>query len=132
MKIEYVQEEIEQHIKRIEAILPEIEEWLPLKSSSFESTEVEKTIDSFIFKFIKLQDKIGEKLFPAALQILQEYKPNMPFIDTLNVLERLELINSADEWIDFRKLRNTLTHEYPDNQDEIIDAVNLAVEVLQR
>ena len=43
-------------------------------------------------------------------------------------LEKLELIESSDDWIEYRKLRNTLTHEYPDNVDEIIEAINLSVE----
>jgi len=72
---------------------------------------------------------MGEKLFPVVLQILQEYKPSMPFIDILNKMERLELIRSADEWIEYRKLRNTLTHDYPDNREEIIEAITMAIEV---
>ena len=75
---------------------------------------------------------MGEKLFPAVLQALLEYEDSMPFIDILNRLEKLELLPSADEWVDFRNLRNTLTHEYPDNQDEIIQAVDLAVDAYKK
>lgn len=132
MNIKDIQEEIDVHIRRIEAILPEIQTWLPLNSNSFENTNVVKTIDSFIYRFTKIQDKMGEKLFPVVLQSLQEYKSNMSLIDVLNKLERLELINSTDEWIDFRKLRNNLTHDYPDNENEIIEAVNLAIDVYNK
>ncbi len=132
MKIEDIKEEIDLHIKRLDALLPEIESWLPLNSKDFENTEIVKTIDSFIYRFIKIQDKMGEKLFPAILQILQEYKQNMPLIDILNKLEKLELIYSTDEWIDFRKLRNSLTHDYPNNEDEIIEAINLAIDVYKK
>lgn len=129
MNIKDIQDEIDIHIRRIDAILPDIKSWLPLNSNSFENIDIVKTIDSFIYRFSKLQDKMGDKLFPAILQLLQEYKTNMPLIDVLNKLERLELINSTDEWIDFRKLRNNLTHDYPDNENEIIEAVNLAIDV---
>ncbi len=132
MNIKDIQAEIELHIKRIDAILPEILEWLPLDNTSFEKIEIVKTIDSFIYRFIKIQDKMGDKLFPTVLEILQEYNTNMPLIDVLNKLERLELINSTDEWIEFRKLRNTLTHEYPDNENEIIEAINLAIDVYKK
>ncbi len=30
-------------------------------------------------------------------------------------------------WIDFRKLRNNLTHDYPNNEAEIIEAINLSI-----
>lgn len=52
----------------------------------------------------------------------------MALIDVLNRLEKLELLKSSDEWIEYRKLRNTLTHEYPDNEDEIIEAINLSID----
>lgn len=129
MNIKDIQDEIDIHIRIIDAILPDIKSWLPLNSNSFENIDIVKTIDSFIYRFSKIQDKMGDKLFPAILQLLQEYKTNMPLIDVLNKLERLELINSTDEWIDFRKLRNNLTHDYPDNENEIIEALNLAIDV---
>lgn len=132
MNIEDVQEEIDLHIRRINAILPDLGSYLPLKSKDFENTDKIKTIDSFIYRFIKIQDKMGEKLFPAVLQLLQEYKQNMPLIDVLNKLEKLGIINSTDEWIDFRKLRNSLTHDYPDNEEEIIEAITLAVDVYKK
>jgi uncharacterized protein YutE (UPF0331/DUF86 family) len=71
---------------------------------------------------------MGEKLFPSVLYALHEYDSTMPFIDVLNKLEKLRLIPSADEWIEFRNLRNTLTHEYPDNEDEIIQAIEIALD----
>lgn len=50
-------------------------------------------------------------------------------LDVLHRLEKLELLDSSDTWIDYRKLRNTLTHEYPDNEDEMIESIVLAIEV---
>lgn len=131
MSINDVKEEIDIHIKRIDAILPEIKSWLPLCIESFNNTEIVKTIDSFIYRFIKVQDKMGEKLFPIVLEKLQEYKPNMPFIDILNKMERLELISSSNNWIEFRKLRNTLTHDYPDNTEELLEAIIKSIDVYE-
>lgn len=132
MNAKFIIDEINLHIKRIDAILPDILTWIPFKRKDLENTERIKTIDSFIYRFIKIQDKMGDKLFPAVLQLLQEYKQNMPFIDVLNKLERLELIESSNEWIDFRNLRNSLTHDYPDNEEEIIDAINLSIVVYKK
>ena len=72
MRTKLIIDEIQLHIKRINSILPDIETWLPLNYNDFDNVEKVKTIDSFIYRFIKLQDKIGEKLFPAVLQLLQE------------------------------------------------------------
>jgi hypothetical protein len=132
MNINYIFEELNIHFKRIDAILPEIEKWMPISSEDFEKTEIVKTIDSFIYRFIKIQDRMGDKLFPEFLNLLQEYKSNMALIDVLNDLERLGIFNKAEEWIDFRKLRNTLTHEYPGNEEEIIEALQLALDAYKR
>ena len=119
--------EIDRHIKRVDALLPEMQKYIFLQKIDFENIENVKTIDSFIYRFSKIQDKMGEKLFPAVLDKLQEYKPNMSLVDVLHKLEKIELIISADMWIDFRKLRNELTHDYPNNETEIVEAIMLAV-----
>ncbi|MFH0734332.1 MAG: hypothetical protein V1773_05945 [bacterium] len=132
MTINDVFDELDVHFKRVDKLIPEIKGIFPLSNKDFESIEVVKTIDSFIYRFIKIQDKMGEKLFPYYLRLIQEYKENLAFIDILNKLEKFGLIESFQEWIDFRKLRNTLTHEYPGNEEEIIESIKLAVEVYSR
>ena len=128
MTLKQVCEELEIHFRRIDALLPEIKSYLPFKESDFDDTEKIKTIDSFIYRFTKVQDRMGEKFFPLILSELQEYKRSMALIDVLHRLEKLELLQNSDDWIEYRKLRNTLTHEYPDNEDEIIEAINLSIE----
>jgi hypothetical protein len=130
--LQQIKDELDIHFKRVDNILPEVESYLPFTIDDFENTEKIKTIDSFIYRFTKIQDKMGEKLFPKVLQELQEYKNNMAFIDILNKLERLELIDSSDEWIDFRKFRNNLTHEYPNNEEDIVEAINLLIDVYKK
>jgi len=120
--------ELDIHFKRIDSILPEINGYLPLSKDDFDNIEIIKAIDSFILRFTKIQDKMGDKLFPAVLDKLQEYKRSMSLLDVLNKLEKLEYIDSTEEWIGFRALRNILTHEYPTNQDEIAEAVELAID----
>jgi hypothetical protein len=71
-------------------------------------------IDQLIYRFSKLQDTMGEKLFPIILSILEENVDGMPMIDIINKMEKLSIIESADNWLFLRKLRNELAHEYPD------------------
>ncbi|MEA2029863.1 MAG: hypothetical protein U9N49_12945 [Campylobacterota bacterium] len=126
--LKQLEEELEIQFKRIDQILPQIERLMPLNVEVFEDIEHIKTIDSFIYRFSKLQDRMGEKLFPAILEALEEYNRRMSLIDVLNRLERLELLEDANLWIDYRKLRNFLTHEYPDNQEERLEALAMACE----
>lgn len=126
MKINDIFEELNLHFKRIDDILPDIQEHIPLKEKDFKNKELVAKIDSFIYRFIKIQDKMGEKLFPAYLKLLQEYKSGMPLLDVLNNLERIGVIERTEQWVEYRKLRNSLTHEYPGNMDEVIDALGLA------
>ncbi len=128
MTLKQVCEELDIHFSRIDALIPEIKSYLPFKETDFNDTEKIKTIDAFIYRFTKVQDRMGEKFFPLVLNELYEYKRSMALIDVLHRLEKLELIESSDKWIEYRKLRNTLTHEYPDNEDEIIEAINLSIE----
>jgi len=54
---------VELHKKRAKCALEEIILWEHLDSEIFEDFEKIKTIDTFIYRFIKLQDIMGEKLF---------------------------------------------------------------------
>ncbi len=129
--ISQIKAELDIHFKRVDMILPEIKSYMPLNADDFEDIEKIKTIDSFIYRFTKIQDKMGHKFFPAILMELEEYENNMALIDILHKLEKLELIKNSDDWIDYRKLRNNLTHEYPNNEDSICNAINMSIEVYE-
>ncbi|RUM77548.1 MAG: hypothetical protein DSZ12_00035 [Sulfurovum sp.] len=94
----------------------------------FEDFEKVKTIDTFIYRFIKFQDMMGEKLFRYFLDELGEYKESMSLLDILDKLEKLGFIDDAMQWMQYRKLRNKLTHEYPNNEDEIVEGIILALQ----
>ncbi len=80
--------------------------------------------DQLIYRFSQLQDTIGNKLFPLIIEGLGEDVRNKPFIDILNRLEKLTIIDSVDKWLSLREIRNIVTHEYPDNEEEIADGLN--------
>ena len=80
-------------------------------------------IDQYLFRFSKLQDSMGEKLFSTMLLLLGEDYSKKPFIDILNRLEKMELIYK-DEWLNLRKTRNDVAHEYSFNILELVDSLN--------
>jgi len=67
-------------------------------------------MDAFVSRFGRLQDTIGDKLLPAMLSALAE-APG-PAIDNLDKAEKFGLIESADGWMEMRRLRNQMVHEY--------------------
>ena len=84
-------------------------------------------IDGFIFRFIKLQDVIEEKLFRLILINLKENDISFmdePFINVLNKLEKYRIIDSADEWLNLRNIRNSFAQEYQVDLLKRIDALN--------
>ena len=118
------------HLSRAKSATIEIKNWEDkLDSEIFEDFEKVKTIDTFIYRFIKLQDIMGDKLFRVFLDEMGEYKDSMSLLDVLDKLEKLEVIPNSVRWMEYRKLRNKLTHEYPNNEDEIIEGIEIALEV---
>ena len=85
-------------------------------------------IDQMIFRFSKLQDTMGEKLFPALLELMGEEVKSKPFIDRLNRIEELEILYK-DDWMALRKDRNEIAHEYSFNQDEVVDSINTVFDI---
>ena len=116
------------NIKRARADFEEIRSWDNLTPEIFENNEKRRVVDSFIFRFTKIQDLIGEKLFKEILDKVGEFRRNMSFTDILDKAEKLEIIDSADKWSNFRELRNSLSHEYPSNEAEIIKDIKLALD----
>jgi len=125
-------EKINLHKKRAKNALLEIRSWDRLEYEALEEFEKIKTIDTFIYRFIKLQDMMGEKLFKIFLDEIGEYKDNMSLLDVLDKLEKLEMIDSAYNWMEYRKLRNKLTHEYPNNEQDIIEGIYIALEAFDK
>ncbi|MHB1645168.1 MAG: hypothetical protein ACYCSW_01485 [bacterium] len=117
------------NIVQLSFIISKIDLFMPLTIEKYDKlTSYDLVfIDAFIFRFIKLQDIMGEKLFRLILDNLKENDVNpyyMPFIDVLNKLEKYKIINSTDEWLDLRKICNSFTHEYPEDLSKRIDALN--------
>ena len=127
--IDDILDKVNLHKKRAKSALLEIKQWEKIDCDVFENFEKIKTIDTFIYRFIKLQDIMGDKLFKVFLDEIGEYKDSMSLIDVLDKLEKFQIIDESIKWMEYRKLRNKLTHEYPNNEQDIIDGIFLALEV---
>jgi len=94
----------------------------------FEDYQNTRIINSFLFNYSKLQDKIGAKLLKQLLYELKEIdNTSIPMIDVLNILEKLEILEKT-QWDNLRDIRNLLAHEYPFCIQERIENIKLTLE----
>jgi hypothetical protein len=84
--------------------------------------------DQLIYRFSKLQDSMGSRLFKQLLEALEEDISGLPFIDILYKLEKLNLLDDAKDWISLRQTRNTVSHEYPFFKEVQMEELNLLPE----
>jgi len=126
IKIEKYLNECNKHIKRIEDAYGNLKNIFPLSSKRYQSlTDDEvKNIDQYLFRFSKLQDTLGDKLFRIIIQDFVENIEQLTFIDILNRLEKIGIINDAQEWKTLREYRNNISHQYDDEPIEMAEAIN--------
>ncbi|MFZ5654742.1 MAG: hypothetical protein ACOY42_10180 [Pseudomonadota bacterium] len=81
-------------------------------------------LESFGAKFSRMQDTLIDKLVPALLHAAGE--PVLAAIDNLDRMERLGLITAAESWLEMRRLRNRLVHEYIERPEDLAVALERA------
>jgi hypothetical protein len=115
------------HLRRMEFAKSKVTPFIPLTRENYDQLDDETIgfLDQFIFRFSKLQDTMGVRLFPAMLEVLAEPVSDQAFIDILNRLEKLGILDSALRWVQLRKIRNDVAHEYPAGLPERIAGINL-------
>jgi len=101
---------------------------MPLSSGDVEAFTFNDMLflEMFVNRFSKLQDLMGAKIFKAVIDYAGESTDTMTFIDRLNTLEKLRLIDNKDVWKDIREMRNHLAHEYPDAPETVANYLNQA------
>ena len=114
------------HHQRMQFAMNTLASFFPLQKATYDTLAPEQIsiLDQLIFRFSKLQDVIGNKLFKLILSGLGEEVENIPFIDILTRLEKLNLLEDHSRWLALRETRNLVAHEYPLHQEEYIDGLN--------
>jgi len=86
--------------------------------------EAAERMDAFVSRYGRMQDTIADKLLPRWLQALAEQSGSQ--IDNLNRAEQLQVVVDVSSWLEARKLRNRLVHEYMEDAGEFAEGLNLA------
>lgn len=127
LRMDKLLKECDKHLQRINHASSKMDVFMPLDASRYmrlTEDEVEH-IDQFLFRFAKLQDTLGEKLFVLMLTFLEEENlKSKPFIDILNRLEQLGLLEDKNVWLALRKIRNNIAHQYEDEALQATEALN--------
>ena len=126
LRLQKIINECDKHILRMNSAYKKIVASLPLDAESYtklNEDEVEH-IDQYLFRFAKLQDAIGKRFFKVIFVSLEEDIEDISFIDLLNRLEKLNILDSTEQWLELRKIRNVLSHTYEDEPEEMSIAIN--------
>ena len=120
------------HVKRIEALIENLTSVLPitLENVTILSDEYLSYLEVILNRFCKLQDLIGAKVFPCIISFFEENSELFSIVDCLNYLAKLEFLIDMSMWVNMRKVRNIITHEYPDKPVIIVEHVTLVMEQL--
>lgn len=120
-------EECRLHREILREALAEAQAWLPFTLDSvmhMRKAQI-RVLDQIAYRFAKLQDSMGQKVLPAILELAQEpITPDATFAEKLNRLERIGALPSADEWKKLRAARNAIAHDYPDDPELRVSAIN--------
>lgn len=116
----------QRHVDRLNWSMKQMQPHIPFTADTLSDlNDIDLAIlDQFSTRFSKLQDVMGEKLFPAVLGLTKEPGNLVAFVDKLQRMEKIGAIHSADDWLLLREMRNAFSHEYPDDpaiQASIID-----------
>ncbi len=121
--------ECDRHVEKLNDAQDYLKNIMPLTIKKY--LQIDKIQSSFIdqlnFRFSKLQDTIGESILKGILILSEERVEKMTFLDILNRLEKLDILNK-NRWLELREVRNEIAHEYSFNQDEVVDNINLIYE----
>ena len=89
--------------------------------------DISERLEAFVGRFGRLQDRVMDKLIPRLLGLAGESVASA--IDNLNKAERLGLVDSPDDWVSMRQLRNRLVHEYMDDATEFAGVLQQAIQL---
>jgi len=128
-KVEDNLKECNKHLLRLNNAFIELQNLFsfPIEEEQFEKI-IENTqnlaySDQIIYRFSKLQDAMGAKLFKSLL-LYQGENIDKPFLDILNQLEKIDIVD-VEEWFEIRDLRNEIAHDYDESDGLVINILNM-------
>lgn len=82
-------------------------------------------LDAYLSRFSSLQDFLGAKIFALLLDIAGINSSKMS--EVLYSIEKEQIIDSLDSWIELREIRNELEHDYPEELEEALNDLKICI-----
>ncbi len=126
VKINKYLNECNKHKMRIEKSYAKVKEIFPLSAPRYKnlSDDEVEAIDQYLFRFSKLQDTLGQRVFKLIVSEYEENIETLTFIDILNRLEKIGILEDANIWKKLRDVRNDIAHQYDDEPQQMAEALN--------
>jgi hypothetical protein len=90
------------------------------------SVQERALLDAYLKRFSSIQDFLGAKIFPLLLEVAGIGGTKMS--EVLYLIEKEEIIDSLDNWIELREIRNELEHDYPEELTEALRDLRFCIE----
>ncbi len=95
------------------------EDILKIEKFNFIEPSQRAIFDAYLKRFASIQDFLGAKIFPILLQLNGIFTTKMS--EVIYHIEKEEIIDSLEQWVELREIRNELEHDYP---EELAEALN--------
>ncbi len=122
------------HSERIEEAFECLQSVRPITLSFMKTITFDQRncLEMALHRFAKLQNLLGDKIFPLLMIFMNKDNKKQSYIDQLNILEKMELLPSRLEWIEMRKLQNKIAHNYPCDPMTTVQETNDALDAAQK
>ena len=94
----------------------------------FNTLEVQQraVLDAYLKRFASIQDFLGSKIFPLLLDVAGINNSKMSEI--LYNIEKENIIDSLESWVELREVRNELEHDYPEELKEALNDLKYCID----
>jgi len=87
-------------------------------------------LDAYLKRFASIQDFLGAKIFSPLLEIAGI--PNTKMSEVLSNIEKENIIDSLENWIELREVRNELEHDYPEELQEALNDLKYCIDSFEQ
>ncbi len=88
--------------------------------------EKKAILDAYLKRFSSIQDFMGAKIFALLLEVAGINSNKMS--EVLYYIEKEQIIDSLENWIELREVRNELEHDYPEELQEALNNLKFCIE----
>jgi len=83
-------------------------------------------LDAYLKRFASIQDFLGVKVFSLLLEVAGI--PSSKMSEVLSNIEKENIIDSLENWIELRDIRNELEHDYPEELQDALEDLKYCVD----